>query len=90
MVIGPEPRTFAQILLDNSLLITMIAGAFVVAFVGFQSQFVGDSSFDAGNGDYLRLFAWAFALQVAGVTVLEVAGKLVTSAATSGSRSSSA
>ena len=30
--------------------------------------------------DYVALFAWAFALQVAGVTVLEVAGKLVTSA----------
>ena len=61
------------------MLITMIVGAFVVAFVGFQTQFVGDKTFDAGNGDYLRLFGWAFAIQVAGVTVLEVAGKLVTS-----------
>ena len=58
-----------------------LAGAFVVAFVGFQTQFVGDKSFDAGNGDYLRLFAWAFAIQVARVTILEVAGKLVTSGA---------
>ena len=58
----------------------MVVGAFVVAFVGFQTQFVGDKTFDAGTGDYLRLFAWAFAIQVAGVTVLEVAGKLVTSA----------
>ena len=82
-VMGSESRNFAQILLDNSLLITMIVGAFVVAFVGFQTQFVADTSFDAGTGDYIRLVAWAFALQVAGVTVLEVAGKLVTSAASS-------
>jgi hypothetical protein len=76
----PERRSFAQMMLDNSLLITMIVGAVVVAFVGYQAEFIGDESWDGGSGDYLRLFAWAFALQVAGVTILEVAGKLVTAA----------
>jgi len=76
----PEPRSFADFLLDNSLLLTMVVGAVVVATVGFQTQFVDNAQFDNGNGTYLKLFAWAFALQLAGVTVLEVAGKLVTSA----------
>jgi hypothetical protein len=83
-IAGASRRSVAQLLLDNSLLITMLVGAFVVAFVGFQSQFVGEKTFDAGNGDYLQLFAWAFAIQVAGVTILEVAGKLVTSSANTG------
>jgi hypothetical protein len=76
---GALPRNLSQKLLDNALLITMIIGALVVALVGYQTEFVDDSSFDAGDGDYLRLFAWAFALQVAGVTLLEVAGKLALS-----------
>lgn len=79
VVAGAERRSFAQVLLDNSLLITMVVGAIVVAIVGYQTQFTADKTFDAGNGDYLALFAWAFALQVAGVTILEVAGKLVSS-----------
>ena len=80
VVVAPaERRSVAQVLLDSSLLITMVVGAIVVAIVGYQTQFTADKTFDAGNGDYLKLFAWAFALQVAGVTILEVAGKLVTS-----------
>ena len=35
---NPEPRSFAQIILDNSLLITMVVGALVVAVVGYQTQ----------------------------------------------------
>jgi len=74
-----EKRSFNQRLLDNSMLLVMVVAALVVAFVGYQTEFVHDPSFDSGSGDYIRLFAWAFALQVAGVTVFEVAGKLLTS-----------
>jgi hypothetical protein len=82
-------RSLPQFLLDNVLFITMVSAALIVMIVGYQTQFLDNKAFDGGNGDYLKLFLWAFALQVAGVTVAEVVGKLSTSASNSTSTSPS-
>jgi len=73
---APPRRSPQQVILDNVLPITMVATAVVVMIIGYKTQFLDDKAFDGGNGDYLALFLWAFALQVAGVTVGEVVGKL--------------
>lgn len=78
-----SPRRLRLIALDTAWLITSIVAALVVAFIGYQTEFLGDASFDGGPGDYAALAAWALALQVAGTTVVQVVGRLATPAAAS-------
>jgi hypothetical protein len=56
-------------------LTTAITGLLVIT-VGITTQFFTNAGFDGGIMDYLVLGGWAFATQVAGVTVLELGGQL--------------
>jgi hypothetical protein len=63
-------------LLDGlPLATTVITGASVVA-VGMMTQFFRNPGFDGSLIDYLVLGGWAFAIEVAGITVLELGGQL--------------
>jgi hypothetical protein len=81
---SPIPRRpLRMVALDEAWLITTGVAALVVAFIGYQTQFLDDASFDGGTGDYAALAAWALALQVAGTTVVQVVGRLATPAGAS-------
>jgi hypothetical protein len=77
-------RNFAQVALDNVWWVTLIIGAGVVAFVGYQTQFLNNKDFNGSLTDYVQLFGWALALQIAGTTVVTVAARLTTSGAAAG------
>src|SRR5215204_428105 len=66
-------------LLDNAWWITLLIIAAVIVFVGYQTQFIDDPSFEGDAADYVQLIAWALAIQVAGGTIIETVGKLRTS-----------
>ena len=51
-----------------------VVTAIVVAVFGIQSQWVSSTTFSDGFLDYLALFGWAFAGQLAGQTLFDVAG----------------
>ena len=51
-----------------------VVTAIVVAVFGMQSQWVSSTTFSDGFLDYLALFGWAFAGQLAGQTLFDVAG----------------
>jgi hypothetical protein len=70
------PPTRKERLLDGlPLFTTAITGVAVVA-VGMMTQFFSNAGFNGSVIDYLVLGGWAFATQVAGVTVLELGGQL--------------
>jgi hypothetical protein len=48
----------------------------VVTLLGLQTQYLGDKTFSNSFFDYFTLAAWAFAGQVAGTSLAEMAGKL--------------
>lgn len=69
-------RTILEWLLDHATWITAILAGAVVVFVGYQTQFLNDVGFSGELSEYVQLAAWAFALQVTGVTMVELAGRL--------------
>jgi hypothetical protein len=77
---SPEKRrTLGLWLLDNAWWFTLIVVALFVVFVGYQTQFLDDPGFQGDLTDYIQLAAWALAIQVAGGTIIDTAGKLRTS-----------
>jgi hypothetical protein len=78
----PEGRRSPGLwLLDNAWWLTLAAIAALVVFVGYQTQFLDDFAFQGDRRDYIQLAAWALAVQVAGGTIIDTAGKLRTSRA---------
>jgi hypothetical protein len=77
----PEPREhpFRHWALDHAVLITSVAAAGLITFVGYQTQFLNSTDFDGGAGDYARLIGWSLALQISGTTIVQVVGRLSTS-----------
>lgn len=71
-------------LLDNASWLTLLFVASIIVFVGFQSEFIDNSSFEGDAADYVRLIGWALAVQVAGGTIIETIGRLRTTRAGSG------
>jgi hypothetical protein len=73
----PEGRRSPGLwLLDNAWWLTLAAIAALVVFVGYQTQFLDDFAFQGDRRDYIQLAAWALAVQVAGGTIIDTAGKL--------------
>ncbi|WP_448640264.1 hypothetical protein [Geodermatophilus sp. URMC 63] len=68
-------------LLDNAWWLTLFFVASIVTFVGFQSEFIDNTSFEGDAADYVQLIAWSLAVQVAGGTIIETIGRLRTSRA---------
>ncbi len=77
----PEQRGLGLWLLDNAWWLTLAVLAALVIFVGFQTQFLDNLAFQGDRADYFQLAAWALAIQVAGGTIIDTAGKLRTSRA---------
>jgi hypothetical protein len=75
----PEQRGLGLWLLDNAWWLTLAVLAALVIFVGFQTQFLDNLAFQGDRADYFQLAAWALAIQVAGGTIIDTAGKLRTS-----------
>lgn len=69
-------------LLDNAWWITLAVIASTVVAFGFQSQFLENAAFEGDRLDYFALATWAFAVQVAGGTVVETLGRLRTAGRT--------
>jgi hypothetical protein len=78
----PERRGLGLWLLDNAWWLTLAVLAALVIFLGFQTQFLDNLAFQGDRTDYIQLAAWALAIQVAGGTIIDTAGKLRTSRAT--------
>lgn len=74
-------RNWFEFLLDNSWWILVFISAFAVAAIGYYTEFQNDDGFSGDQSDYLRLAAWAFAIELAGTTVVEAAGRLATTRA---------
>jgi hypothetical protein len=68
-------RGWLELVLDYSSVLTSILTGLVVVYVGYQTQFLSDTTFSGGLA-FLKLLGWAFAIQVTGVTVLEMAGRI--------------
>jgi hypothetical protein len=77
--IPEKRRSLGLWLLDNAWWLTLIVIALFVVFVGYQTQFLDDPGFQGDLTDYIQLAAWALAIQVAGGTIIDTAGKLRTS-----------
>ncbi len=75
-----DRRSPALWLLDNAWWLTLVVIASAVVAFGYQSQFLEDAGFEGDTLDYFRMAAWAFAIQIAGGTVLETLGRLRASA----------
>jgi hypothetical protein len=78
------PRNFALLALDNIWWIALVITAGVVAFVGYQTQFLNNKDFDGSLPDYVQLFGWALALQIAGTTIIQVTAGLTSTGAATG------
>ena len=63
------------------------ASVAVVVAVGFQLQYVGDEAFDGTLGEWLSLAVWAAVIELSGVSVLDVIGRLTTGRGSPGSSS---
>lgn len=74
----PESRRPMEHLLDNAGLIILVMTGLVVVFIGYLTQFVNNTAFTGGLRGFFELLAWAFAVQVTGVTVLDLAGRVQT------------
>jgi hypothetical protein len=82
--LAEPPRNFALLALDNIWWISLVITAAVVTFVGYQTQFLNNKDFDGSLTNYVQLFGWALALQIAGTTIIQVTAGL-TSAGAAGS-----
>lgn len=71
-----ERRTVRFWLLDNAWWITLVIVAAIVVAFGYQTQFLENNGFEGDRLDYFTLGAWAFAIQVAGGSVIETVGRL--------------
>lgn len=60
-----RPRTFAG-----------AASVVVVAIVGLQLRYLGSETFSGDLGDWLALVLWAIVVELSGVSVLDVLGRL--------------
>jgi hypothetical protein len=79
------PRRPSEWVLDHAAMIMSMLGALLIAFVGYQTQFLNDKSFEGSIADYVQLAAWALALQISGTTVVQLVGRLTTSGGASAS-----
>lgn len=74
------PRTNREVLLDSASFVTAVITGATIVFAGYLTQFANKAEFAGGTSAYLGLVAWAFALEVTGVTVVQIAGKISTPA----------
>jgi hypothetical protein len=72
----PRATSMLQWWLGHRLLLFGSIIGFVIALVGLQTQFLGKSTFSDSFIDYFTLGVWAFASQVAGTSLAEMAGKI--------------
>ena len=72
-------RALIEVLFDWSWLITLLVAAIAVTAIGYKTEFLDSDTFQDDTNNYWTLAAWAFAIQLAGTTVAEAAGRLVTS-----------
>jgi hypothetical protein len=77
-------RNLFEVLLDNAWWLILASSAVVVAAIGYYTEFLGNDGFEDEFIEYWKLAAWAFALQLAGTTVLEAAGRLTIARSTTG------
>lgn len=52
-----------------------------MTFFGYQNQFLDNKDFNGSLTDYVQLFGWALALQIAGTTIIQVIGGLTSTGA---------
>lgn len=58
-----------------------LASVLVVGLVGLKLEYLEEPSFHSHMGDWLTLFLWAAVVELSGVSVLDVVGRLGASGA---------
>jgi hypothetical protein len=69
-------RNTRSALVDVAPVIGMGLLVLVSVFIGYTTQYLGDNDFSGSFGDYLALVGWALGLQITGVTVVQLFGRL--------------
>jgi hypothetical protein len=69
-------ETARSALVDTAPVIGMGLLVLVSVFVGCTTQYLGNSEFSGSFGNYLALIGWALGLQITGVTVVQLFGRL--------------
>ena len=83
---GPGPRHilpngrwlafFIQWMTERPRTLAAAASILVVSIVGLQLQYLNSTSFDGSLADWLSLLLWAAVIELSGVSVLDVVGRL--------------
>lgn len=63
-------------MLGHARMFAALASVLVVALIGLQLQYLDPVGFDDGLGSWLKLFLWALAVELSGVSVLDVVARL--------------
>ena len=81
-VMGPEGREATRLgfLFRNARAIAGLASVVVVSLVGLKLQYLDSAVFSGGLTSWLGLALWGAVVELSGVSVLEVVGRLGTSA----------
>jgi hypothetical protein len=67
---------FLQWIVGKPRAMAAAASVLVVALVGLELQYLNDNAFAGSLGNWLKLFLWAAIIELSGVSVLDVVGRL--------------
>jgi hypothetical protein len=73
-----EPRGFVPWMARRPRAFAAAASVFVVSLVGLQLQYLDAANFAGALGDWLGLLLWSAVVELSGVSVLDVLGRLGT------------
>ena len=71
-----DSRGIIQWMTERPRTLAAIASILVVAIVGLQLQYLNSTSFDGSLAQWLSLLLWAAIIELSGVSVLDVVGRL--------------